>query len=57
LFDEKIGGTMHMAIGASIPMTGGVNKSGVHWDMVCDLREGQVYADGVLCYEKGQFTI
>lgn len=57
LFDEKIGGTMHMALGASIPESGGVNDSGLHWDMVCDLREGQVYADGKLCYKHGKFLI
>ena len=58
LFDEKIGGTMHMALGASIPESGGVNKSGLHWDMVCDLRgEGKVFADGKLCYENGKFLI
>ena len=57
LFDEKIGGTMHMAMGASIPESGGVNESGLHWDMVCDLREGKVYADGQLCYEHGKFII
>ena len=57
LFDEKIGGTMHMALGASIPESGGVNRSGQHWDMVCDLREGKVYANGQLCYEQGKFVI
>lgn len=57
LFDEKIGGTMHMALGASLPESGGVNESGLHWDMVCDLREGTVYADGQLCYENGRFNI
>jgi aminopeptidase len=57
LFDEKIGGTMHMAMGASLPESGGVNESGLHWDMVCDLREGKVYADGQLCYENGRFII
>lgn len=57
LFDEKIGGTMHMALGASIPESGGVNESGLHWDMVCDLRAGQVYADEKLVYEKGRFLI
>ncbi|HET8912886.1 MAG TPA: aminopeptidase [Ktedonobacteraceae bacterium] len=55
LFDEKIGGTMHMALGQSIPESGGVNESALHWDMVCDLREGKVYADGQLCYEHGKF--
>ena len=57
LFDEKIGGTMHMALGASLPESGGVNESGLHWDMVCDLRAGKVYADGNLCYESGKFII
>lgn len=57
LFDEKIGGTMHMALGEAYPETGGVNESGLHWDMVCDLHEGKVYADGELCYENGKFII
>ena len=57
LFDEKIGGTMHMALGASIPESGGINTSALHWDMVCDLHQGQVYADGQLCYEQGKFLI
>lgn len=57
LFDEKIGGTMHMALGASYGETGGKNVSGLHWDMVCNLHEGKVYADDVLCYENGQFTV
>ena len=57
LFDEKIGGTMHMALGASYPETGGKNVSALHWDIVCDLREGKVYADGELCYENGKFLI
>ena len=57
LFDEKIGGTMHMALGESYPETGGKNESGLHWDMVCDLHEGKVYADGQLCYENGKFII
>jgi aminopeptidase len=40
LLDEKIGGTIHLAVGASYPESGGVNESAVHWDMVCDLRRG-----------------
>jgi aminopeptidase len=57
LFDEKIGGTMHLALGASYPETGGSNESALHWDMVCDLRQGgQVYADGELVYENGRFV-
>lgn len=57
LFDEKIGGTMHMALGESYPETGAVNESGLHWDMVCDLHEGKVYANGQLCYQQGKFII
>jgi aminopeptidase len=56
LFDEKIGGTMHVAIGAALPETGGKNKSGVHWDMVCDTRKGfTVYGDGKLIFRNGRF--
>ena len=56
LFDEKIGGTMHLALGAGYPETGGRNQSGLHWDMVRDLRRGgKVYADGVLIQENGRF--
>lgn len=57
LFDEKIGGTMHMALGAAYPETGATNASALHWDMICDLRDGEVYADGELCYKGGKFTI
>jgi aminopeptidase len=56
LFDEKIGGTIHVAIGASLPETGGVNVSALHWDMVCDLRQdGEVYGDDTLIYKRGKF--
>ncbi|NLZ49425.1 MAG: aminopeptidase [Clostridiales bacterium] len=56
LFDEKIGGTFHMAIGDSFPEAGGKNKSSLHWDMICDMRNGgKIYADGELFYENGQF--
>ncbi len=56
LFDEKIGGTFHAAVGASYPESGGVNESGLHWDMVCDLRQGgQMFADGRLISENGRF--
>lgn len=57
LFDEKIGGTMHMALGSAYPECGGLNESGLHWDMVCDLKQGKVFADGELCYEAGKFVI
>ncbi len=57
LFDEKIGGTVHLAVGASYPETGGQNKSGLHWDMVCDLRPGgSIRADDEVIYQDGQFT-
>jgi aminopeptidase len=56
LLDEKIGGTVHMALGASYAVTGGTNKSALHWDLVCDLRDGgEVYADGKLIQRDGRF--
>ena len=56
LFDEKIGGTMHLALGSGFPQAGGKNTSGLHWDMICDLREeGEVYADGELVWKDGRF--
>ena len=56
LLDEKIGGTVHLALGASYPETGGLNESALHWDMVCDLRPGgEVWADGALVYRNGRF--
>lgn len=58
LFDEKIGGTVHFAIGAGYPDTGSVNKSSVHWDMICDMRkDSEVYVDGELFYKDGQFMV
>jgi aminopeptidase len=58
LLDEKIGGTAHLAIGASYPETGGVNQSAVHWDMVCDLREGgSITVDGTEVQRDGKFLI
>jgi aminopeptidase len=58
LFDEKISGTFHMALGASLPETGGKNVSAIHWDIVCDLRDGgQIWIDDQLCYQNGEFLI
>ena len=58
LFDEKIGGTMHVALGASIPESGGRNKSAIHWDMVCDTRKGfTVYGDDKPIHRNGKFLI
>ena len=57
LFDEKIGGTVHFAVGAGYPETGNTNQSGLHWDMVVDLRQGgHVEIDGVRVNENGRFT-
>jgi len=56
LFDEKIGGSIHMAIGASYPEAGGLNQSAIHWDMITDMTNGgQIYADGELVYQNGAF--
>ena len=56
LFDEKIGGSIHMAIGASYPETGGKNESAVHWDMIKDMTNGgQIFADNTLIYKNGKF--
>ena len=58
LFDEKLGGTIHLAVGASLPETGGVNQSAIHWDMICDMKVGgEIYADGELIYKDGKFVI
>jgi len=57
LFDEKLGGTVHLAIGRSYEETGGKNESSVHWDLICDLRQGgELYADGELIQQNGQFV-
>jgi aminopeptidase len=56
LFDEKIGGTIHMAIGQSYLQTGGKNQSSVHWDMITDMTKGgEIYADGEMIYQNGAF--
>jgi len=57
LFDEKIGGSFHMALGAGYPETGSKNKSSIHWDMICDLRtDSEILVDGELFYKDGQFV-
>jgi aminopeptidase len=57
LFDEKIGGTFHMALGAGYPETGSHNKSAIHWDMICDLRtDSEILVDDELFYKNGQFV-
>lgn len=58
LLDEKIGGTVHLAVGQSYPETGGENESAVHWDLICDLRQGgSITVDGELLQENGRFVV
>ena len=58
LFDEKIGGTIHMAVGQSYKQTGGTNQSAIHWDMITDMSQsGEIYADDKLIYQNGKFLI
>lgn len=58
LFDEKIAGTVHLALGAGYPATGSRNQSALHWDLVCDLRDGgEIYVDGQLFAKDGQFAV
>lgn len=58
LFDEKIGGTIHMAVGRGFPEAGGQNVSAVHWDMICDMRAGgQIWVDDDLFYDSGKFVL
>ena len=58
LLDEKIGGTVHMAIGMSYPESGGQNNSAVHWDFVCDLRKGgSITVDGEELQRDGKFLL
>jgi aminopeptidase len=58
LFDEKIGGSFHLALGAGYPETGSLNKSTIHWDMICDLRrDSEISIDGEVVYKNGKFTI
>lgn len=58
LFDEKIGGTIHMAVGFGYPETGSRNESSIHWDMITDMRDGgRITVDGEPFYESGQFLI
>jgi aminopeptidase len=57
LFDEKIAGTIHCALGNAYPNAGGTNKSALHWDIVTDMREGRITVDGDTLYENGEFVI
>lgn len=56
LFDEKIGGSFHMALGAGYTQTGSKNTSAIHWDMICDLRiDSEIILDGDVIYKDGKF--
>lgn len=58
LFDEKIGGTIHLALGNSFPEANGENRSSLHWDMICDMRDGgKIWVDDELFYDSGRFSI
>lgn len=57
LFDEKIGGTIHFAVGAGFPECGGRNESGLHWDMLCDMAESEITLDGDLFYKDGKTVV
>lgn len=58
LFDEKIGGSFHMALGSGYPETGSKNISSLHWDMICDLRDGgEIWVDDQLLYKNGSFVL
>ncbi|MBN2503094.1 MAG: aminopeptidase [Anaerolineales bacterium] len=57
LFDEKIGGTFHFAVGYGFPEAGGKTESGLHWDMLCNMADSEVSVDGELFYENGRFVI
>jgi aminopeptidase len=58
LYDEKIGGTVHLALGQSYPETGGVNNSALHWDLIVDTRtNGRITADGRLVMENGHWLV
>lgn len=57
LFDEKIAGTIHCALGNGYPNAGGKNKSAIHWDIVTNMKEGRITVDGEMLYENGLFVI
>ncbi|MGZ9235867.1 MAG: aminopeptidase [Anaerolineales bacterium] len=57
LFDEKLGGTIHFAVGLGFPDCGGRNESGLHWDMLCDMAESEITIDGELFYRNGRTAI
>jgi aminopeptidase len=56
LFDEKMGGTIHLAVGAGLPESGSKNESGIHWDMLCDMQDAEIIVDDELFYKNGKFV-
>jgi aminopeptidase len=57
LFDEKLGGSFHMALGAGYPETGSHNKSIIHWDMICGMqKDAEILLDGEVVYKNGKFV-
>ncbi len=57
LFDEKMGGTIHLAVGSGYPESGSKNDSGIHWDMLCDMNDAEIHVDRELFYQKGKIAI
>lgn len=57
LFDEKIGGTIHLALGSGYPETGSENESAIHWDMLCDMSQSEIKIDGEPFYRDGKFIV
>jgi aminopeptidase len=57
LFDEKIGGTIHLALGIGFPEVGGQNTSGLHWDIICDMSDSEITVDGDLFYRNGKSVV
>ena len=57
LFDEKIGGTIHLALGIGFPEVGGQNTSGLHWDIICDMNDSEITVDGDLFYKDGKSVV
>lgn len=58
LFDEKIGGTIHLAVGRGFPESGSKNESSIHWDMISDMHEdSEILVDGELSYKDGKFEV
>jgi aminopeptidase len=58
LFDEKIGGSIHIAVGNGYPETGSKNRSAIHWDFICDMRDNsEIWVDDELFYKNGKFVV